>query len=229
VFKNIVGVVVGAVAVLVMLCASNARAASISWGTPNVVDINDPTQVLTNGTLVYAGFRPSYYYTDSPADTEIVVNGVAFTQDLLNNTDVGGGSWSGPYGPASNAYSELLADGLFNQDLGTHTTTITGLTVGDNYEIQVFTSFWGGDSGFETQLISGSNVVDMGNNASTPTYDVGTFTADSTSQSFQWTGVTDYGVMAAVQVREVAVPEPATAGLLLLGVPALLLRRPRRS
>jgi hypothetical protein len=162
VFKNIIGIAVGAVAVSVMLCTSNARAASISWGDPNLVDITTPTQVLTNGTLVYAGFLPSYYFTDSPANTEIVVNGVAFTQNLLNNTDVGSGSWSGPYGPASNAYSELLADGLFNQDLGTHTTTITGLTAGDNYEVQVFTSFWGADSGFQTQLISGSNMVDMG-------------------------------------------------------------------
>jgi hypothetical protein len=63
-------------------------------------------------------------------------------------------------------------------------------------------------------------------NPGTPTFFVGSFTADSTSQGFQAYNTGDTaGFLNAVSVRTTLVPEPSSTALLGLGGLALILRR----
>jgi hypothetical protein len=131
---------------------------------------------------------------------------------------------------ADPSYLAIVDEGRYVSAGGTATATLSGLTNGQTYQLQVFTPYW--DASFETQLISGANTVAMGNTRRAPTYVSGLFTADATTQTFDWTANpgSGYGLLAAVNV--VAVPEPsiyamALAGLACGGYPLFRRRRVR--
>jgi hypothetical protein len=177
--------------------AATVKGATITWGTPVAVDSNAPSQVL-NGVTIGQAF--------SAQNSIVAVNGIVFSTGLAGITSANGtqGSWAGQ-GPRTTDYSWLLAGGLYNQN--DITTTLSGLTVGKPYQLQVFTAFSG--SGEEMQLGNSSDYssgsVLMGNTCTAPTFVIGTFTADATTQSFHWRRASGsgYTYMGAVQVREV--------------------------
>jgi hypothetical protein len=214
---------------VIMLGIQQSHAALITWDTPLAVDKDVPAQVLTTGTLVAVGARQS---------TNETVNGVTFLQfgavgsnvNYSNNSGVANDDGYGPDGvtpgPDDTSYARLLSTGVYRTAGDVATILITGLNSGTQYDVQLFTPFWG-DTAFETQFSDGTNTVDMGNTGLQPTYVIGHFTAGGGSQSIFFTAASgsDHGLLGAAQVR--AVPEPASA--LSLGLAILALRYRRRA
>jgi len=197
-----------------------SQAAVITWQTPSAINVTQPTQVLNTGNVYSAAFNHPF-----------TVNSVLFNTAPSTVGALGSGSpGTLPSGPGVDAnYVGILTTGQYRQSGGNATLTLSGLTSGQDYQLQVFTPYW--DNNFETKLISGSNTVAMGNTGSAPTYVLGTFTADAITQTFDWTANTgsSYGLVAAVNV--VTVPEPSTWSMLLLvgGLTSMVVLRRRRA
>jgi hypothetical protein len=250
------GLCQAAIALLVAatIIAGTAEAAVISW---NVVGLTDATQVSTSGT-----FKEGLFFrntsTTTPTTTEI--NGVTFTRlgvtgNVNPSTASSGGHFSTNSTGISNTtmysgglplYSDLLATQIFGSDVLRNTVTLSSLTNGQAYHVQLF--FADNRTGaVETR----QPVIDYGTVNefdSAPTYGAnppkpngfvinGTFTADAASQTFTINNVdtsttprTLQGFqLNAYQLRAVPVPEPATIGMLGAGAGLLLfLRRFRR-
>ncbi len=122
--------------------------------------------------------------------------------------------------PSSPAFAAVMnAGGTFQSgSTGTGTVTISGLTPGDNYVVQVFNYASDGDHGNTT--LSGSTPVTLENlpgDGGAGTYGefaTGTFTAAGTTESFNWTGAgasgQQYTVIGSIVVRDVAPVLPPT-------------------
>jgi hypothetical protein len=131
----------------------------------------------------------------------------------------------------STAYQNLLSTIGFGYFVN-GTVTVSGLTSGDNYQVQVWSSYPYSSPNAHTTFTgpSGSNTVTLlpENNQ----FALGTFTASGSTESFNYDYGNRYGLVNAVSVRELAsAPEPSTVGLLglgLLGV-MLLVRHQRRA
>jgi len=184
-----------------LVLAASTEAATITWGTPVAVDINNASQV-TNGVMIGQAF--------SGQASVMTVNGIVFNTDLPEITSTPNnetqGQWVG-FGPQATDYAKLLSGGLFS--LKDSAATITGLTAGKKYILQVFTAYSGSYPGGEQMQLGNSSDysnggVLMGNTCTNPTYVIGTFTADATSQSFHWRAApgAGYSYLGAVQVRE---------------------------
>jgi len=197
----------GTLAVAVLASApATSQAATIVWGTPSLIDVTQPTQVVNTGNVYSTAFNNPF-----------TVNSVLFNTAPSVVNDNGGGGGSAPFIPGADpSYLAIVNEGRFVGAGGNATATLSGLTSGQQYQLQVFTPFW--NANFGTQLISGANTVSMGNTASTPTYVSGLFTADATTQTFDWTAApgSGYGLFAAVNVF--AVPEPSTYAMALAGL-----------
>ena len=227
-----------ACASLALLVAGTVSAATITWGP--AVDLTlSGTEVSTSGTLVQAlnfGRGPN----SSAFDTTI--NGVDFTGLVNGNTsnlwaDPSSGNFSantqnvgGSYSGLA-TYSTLLSTWLFSTDAARNTVTLSGLTSGQEYLVQLFMA----DSRTnQPQFATRFPVIDDGeaNEFTGPVYGTnggvgfvinGTFTADGATQTFTINNynpgdnpgdpATQLGFqLNAYQIR--AVPEPATIGLL---------------
>lgn len=200
--------------------------APISWSAP--ANITSDTDVVTIGTLAYA-----YSWGIDPTN----VNGVPFAgpkgsvaspnisvtnQMDLDFTDFA--STANPFASLSQSYKTNLIGSIF---LGLQTNpivqmTLSNLTVGHNYLMQVWVSDPRGPYNARTETISGGggNVVTLEfsiyHGTSTPggpgQFTVGTFTADANIQTFTLVGDTNNVVQFnMIQVRD-------TSGL---GVPVL--------
>lgn len=211
----------GILAVAVLASApATSQAATIVWGTPSLIDVTQPTQVVNVDNVYSAAFNNPF-----------TVNSVLFSTAPSTANDSGSGGTFAPVIPGADpSYLAIVDEGRYVSAGGTATATLSGLTNGQTYQLQVFTPYW--DASFETQLISGANTVAMGNTRRAPTYVSGLFTADATTQTFDWTANpgSGYGLLAAVNV--VAVPEPsiyamALAGLACGGYPLFRRRRVR--
>ena len=219
-------------ALTLSLAVEPAKAAVIAWGTPtNIVDQND---VDTTGTLFASA---NFWQTGADVGSgNITVNGVQFdgfqsatatpasgptsltvgnitltgTSPLTNYVNLQG--FTGAGGPAS--YNGLLNQLAFvynTNTTGTMGVSIGGLTNGAQYLIQ----FWVNDSRGTAPVPTRTTLVD-GNSLAVNTtqtsggigqYITGTFTADSTTQSFPVIGgVGSVAYANAMQVR--IVPEP---------------------
>jgi hypothetical protein len=220
-------------ALALSLAVEPAKAAVINWGSAtNIVDQND---VDTTGTLFASA---NFWQTGSqPGSGNITVNGVQFdgfqsaalspasgpTSLTVGNITLTGTSpqtsfvnlqgFYGVGGPAS--YNDLLNQIAYvynSNTTGTMGVDIGGLTNGAQYLVQ----FWvndsrGGAFGNRTTLVDGNSLA--ANTTQTTgglgQYITGTFTADSTTQSFPVIGgVGQVAYANAMQVRTLVVPEP---------------------
>ena len=179
-----------------LVLATSTEAATITWGTPVAVDTNAPAQV-TNGVMIGQAF--------SGQASVMAVNGVVFTNNLSEVMSGSPTHWPGP-GPNNTDYSSLLAGGLYVAS--DNTITISNLTVGKQYILQVFTAFSSAPNqemqlGNSSDYSSGS--VLMGNTYTAPTFVNAAFTADATTQSFHWRPAPGSAnpFMGAINVREV--------------------------
>lgn len=254
------------VSLTALVAASTVQAAVVTWGAET--DIAADTDVSTNGTVVMA-----YNFGDtSVAGTTI--NGVTFdpfpVDDGLSNTYTVGNatlstaddrnprgivtttsqSLSGTYLTMLNSAVELIADRQYK-------LTMSGLTVGQEYELQVWVNnsgrgFFGrGDfptsvsdaDGNEVRLYPGDNGIGLGpQGADLPPapgqFAVGTFTADAATQELFLGSGEISGLVNGFQLRSAAqsappvapIPEPGSAlvGLLVLGLCGARLGRRQR-
>ncbi|MEX1116739.1 MAG: PEP-CTERM sorting domain-containing protein [Akkermansiaceae bacterium] len=226
------------VCAIALLGAAEAPAALITWSAAQTV--SSDSDVDTTGSLVYAF---TFGGTNAPPST--IVNGVTFSPftipgGIVSTVTVGNvtlsespgnlfgsnsfGSASTPFSSLSSNYQSLLGTGAYADLPTTITVSLNGLTSGQNYLVQ----WWTSDSallapiygGFftSTTATSGTNSVTLDANTSNTggglgQFATGTFIASGTNQSFALVETSGgYNpLINALQVREaVAVPEPST-------------------
>jgi len=199
-----------------LAAAAAASAAPISWQLgPTFNGPNGFQAIQTNGTLVEAGNLGS--------EAPLMVSGINFVPvDKLNQGFFGSGSPG-----TSNANWNTIIDST-----DWHGTNVvlpnffTGLIPGNTYQAQLFASDSRTCCGFRTQFFSDG----LGNNSPTITQNtftsvIGTFTADAATQALGLTAFQNNPILNAYVLRDVTMPEPASAALLALASVALLRRR----
>ncbi|MEI6607411.1 MAG: hypothetical protein WCP35_19030, partial [Verrucomicrobiota bacterium] len=201
-----------------------AAPAIITWGAATDVTWSD-SDVLTNGTAVAA--------VTTWRNADLPINSVTFSKYLsiaggvmtFNTANISM-AWTpgvpsndngapveqycpNPQPNTTDNYKMLYYSCYGgNSSSGTHrgTITLSGLTVGQTYQVQVWAPQWNNNDYYQ---IGGVN-VNIGNWNGTqvrqPQYLVGTFTATTTSQPIPWNAVSGGGtsyVPAAVSLRDV--------------------------
>ena len=212
-----------------------AEGSVITWGSPT--NISGDSDVSTTGTLVGA------FNMNGP---DVTVNGVtfaSFTFPFMATTATNGaftftespghmlaasglGSTSAPFSNLSSSYQTLLSTAVTTDDNNTLTLTISGLTVGNQYEFEFFLngSNSAGTDNFRTTA-SAPNPVSLDDNTTnaiggTGQYVIGTFNCGSANEIITFTGTdsTQAPTINAFELRDIpAVPEPTTFALLGLG------------
>ena len=206
----------------------SASAASITWGS--VTTITSPSSLDQVGSFisaVNAGGTAGAPLPVAGTDVTFVDGGpTSASIGTINNTGNGGF-----YSPTTgNANLDAVLDSHSYLSNGNPNSrgqvTLTGLTPGQGYRIQVI-----GVSDDRSCCLDRTQTIDDGNGdvsgalrRGSANAVIGTFTADSSSQSFFVSGINDPG-LSGYQVR--AAPEPATFGLLGVGAMAFLARRRR--
>ena len=188
---------------------------------------------MTNG-IYFDGFIPNTSASPGAALVDgIIFNGPATTSssggsDGIISFQVTSGTVNNyafndfPSSPPSSlAFASAMdAGGTFEFGNGNGTVTISGLTVGHSYTVQVFNYANDGDPGLTT--LSGSTPVTLGNLpglAGTGTYGeftTGTFTATNSSEAFNWAGAgSTYTVLGAISVEDTTVTVTVSPSLLV--------------
>jgi lysophospholipase L1-like esterase len=203
-----------AIAVATATC-STTSAQNISWS--GAATIIGDANLLTNGV---------YFNALIPDHGPLTAEGVVFNQDTAQ-TSSGGGDGKISYVITSGSnnsygYNTVFTNGsaAFNAVMnaggtfqfggsGAGTVTISGLTGGHNYQIQVFNYAGDGDPGLTT--FSGSPSVEMstevGGIVTQGQFATGTFTATSSTETFNWNGNgSSYTVLGAISVRDLTMP-----------------------
>lgn len=172
----------------VVAVASPAHAGIITWGAPT--NISGDTDVSTNGTLVGA------FNIGGPGVGSTTVNGVTFTGLALTGSSVTSGAFtftiptgfasSNSVGSALPPFSTLSApyQGLLSSAAGDFSTpftlTMSGLTVGQQYEFEWWFNFSSGLSS-PTTAAAGNSVTLNSNTTGLAgglgQFAIGTFTA----------------------------------------------------
>jgi hypothetical protein len=212
-----------------------ARGASITWDTPqNISGVGD---VSTAGTLVGAA---NVGDVGVPSTT---VNGVTFqsfaapggngTSGMFTMTAGGGGVFQSNNGGASPNPPFSSLDSNYQTLLSSYvvplfspvTLTMSGLTVGMQYQFQFWSNLSSQMFGYQITATAGNSVslssnVD-GANGGLGQWVIGTFTADAAFQSINFIGDGDGGFLNGFQLRlapnGTSVPESGST-LALLGV-----------
>jgi hypothetical protein len=236
---------------------------AITWGSATTISAD--TDVSTSGTLLYAynvgwdGTTGGFNGTTGTAVGAATVNGVTFsafglpagypisgntvTVGSVTMTESPGNLWSsnslGNATGLSSSYQSLLASGGGASNPVTITITLGGLTVGKQYQLQVWSNNSGMGNGpfgspIANTLVSSAVTLDANTtNASggVGQYVLGTFTAATTSMNFTLAGTGASGsspMINAFQVRDLT-PIPGPGGLALgLGAVGSGGRRRRR-
>ena len=234
--------IVGVAALLGSLAVHAHAAAVIDWGSPQTV--SGDSDIDTTGSFVYA-----FTFGGTSAPPSTTVNGVTFSpftipSGIITSATVGNvtisespgnlfginslGSVSAPFSGLSSGYQSLLGTGAYADVPETITVTLNGLTVGQQYRIQ----WWTSDAArqraptggvFSNTTATAVNSVTLDANTTDAVgglgqFAIGTFTASGTSQPFTLaeTGGDFNPLINALQVR--AVPEPSTCASLLAGL-----------
>jgi hypothetical protein len=208
--------------------APTAKAATITWGS--ATNIFNDKDVSNDGSLIDAT-----QVTDTASGgTAITVNNVLFTNPTYDGANLGtsaGGDitfqtsagdanlqFASPPTSGSAAYNNLV-----NQDnFDVSSLNLINLIVGQTYEVEIWTDQVLPPSLLNTNFSAG-NSVNL--TVSPGQYAIGTFTADSGTESISVTGAgaIPVGLLSDVQLR--LIPEPASLGILSLGALGLLARR----
>jgi hypothetical protein len=203
---------------LLGLLAVRSTAANITWQTPATISGPGDASVLG----AYFGSWAPY---DFSAVGGLTVNGVTFqaSPDLPDATDnwTGGGQYYNSPNTSDANYNTLLQCG---GDIGGVPLTISwdGMTVGDTYLLQYWVNDGRSYGAGRTETITGgdstSAALTFGSDTTGPgQYIMGTFVADSASETITVTGNQD-SLLNLMQVRDIsAVPEPTSLALLAIG------------
>lgn len=206
------------------LTALRAEAAVVTWQDP--VEVSLVSDVLTTGALHGA----------MAVSGPVSVNGVSFssysTADSVLRGDASLYTLSsfGQPNLASSSYNLLLRDTAYSvSDVSPIPGIwIGGLTLGNNYIVQIWQSFWDVNwrtsyvAGNSSKLVKSAGFVDYGaGTPSRPEFVVGKFVADSATQLISMTGDQYIVMFSAVQVRDLTtvggVPEPSSWAMLIVG------------
>jgi lysophospholipase L1-like esterase len=201
----------------VTVTVQGAPAQAISWG--NAVGITGDANLSTAGS----------YYDALMLNTSVG----AVSADGINfnaATSLGGGSygdgtisytgsglnnfsWLNSFptsSQASSAFAALMDDGSIYQfgGSGTGAVTISGLSFGHLYQIQVFNYAPDGDAGLVTLSgtipVSLSNLPGAGGIGTYGEFATGTFYATNATEFFNWNGAgSSYTVMGCISIRDV--------------------------
>jgi hypothetical protein len=252
------GIVLVALAVL-LAEGGRADADPIVWGPPTT--ISGDTDVATAGTLVGA------IHIGPAGLTNTTINGVTFTavpititssfssgnfsftttgafqsNSVLNDA----GSASPPFSNLSTSYKAMLANGIISSNgasAAPFTLTISGLTVGHQYEFEWWTNDSTGTDGTNLTQATATNSITLNWNTTglgggVGQFDIGLFTAGAMSESITFSNNGgNFFIHAAnidgLELRDLGpatppVPEPATVALFAIGLGGLALQRWRR-
>ena len=214
--------------------ASTANAAAIAW-TATVVDTTDLSPgpgtglgdlaVSTSGILVEA-----INFGSTAAD--VTVNGVLFSGVITGNTthyssDLNGADGGIITGTTTGGdIDTLTATFARNVSDPTSSGTLTGMTIGHDYLVQFISSFSNLNRTMTFDDGNGNTIVQPLRNPHS--FATGTFTADATTQTVNFTANTGSSFISGYQLRNItAIPEPSSTALLGLGGLALAMRRRR--
>ena len=202
-----------------MICpGSMASAQDIGWG---------PATGITGDANLAPGVYYDAFLPNTGTPSPLSVDGITFNVDTIVSStsssdgiisvtitsgslnDYGGSTFPSTAPSSSDFAAVMNAGGIYqNGGAGTGTVTISGLTPGQNYEVQVFNYVSDGDAGLTT--LSGTNTVTLNNlpgagGANTDgEFASGTFTASSDTETFNWTGAgSAYTVVGAIYVSSV--------------------------
>ncbi len=201
---------------------ASSSAATITWGEFDLAAA--PGEISTKGTSIEAW---NLVNTDAREATDTTtINGVVFTATNLFDTGYYGDNTFGV--STGDANLDLLyLQANYNYD-STSPITLTGLTIGNEYELQ---SFFGAALGTSNFLMNVGDSITIQKTSSgtveNGAWIIGTFTADATTQNFHSSsGSNVSNFMSGYQLRDISpVPEPSSAVLIGLGGLALILRR----
>jgi hypothetical protein len=209
----------------------------ITWGAAQT--ISGDSDVNTLGSLVYA------YNVGPSGVASTTVNGVlfnpfAFPVDYMSNTVTVGsvtftespgllvsyntlGSSSAPFTNLTSEYKTLLSSGGSATDNTSITVTLGGLTLAQQYEIQLWTSNAANLGYLSSTTANSTNGVAVTLDSNTTDadggvgqYAIGTFTATGATRVFTIYSLDSNPLINAFQVR--AIPEPSTGTLAAMGL-----------
>ena len=213
-------------ALAVVIMGHTAAAQNIAWGP--ATGITGDANLQTGGTY-YDALLPN-----TSASSALTADGITFNVDsTVSGTGAGDGiiSYQVTSGslnnyefttfpttaPSSQAFSNVMTDGGTYEagGAGAGTVTISGLTAGQKYSVQVFNYANDSDAGLTT--LSGSTPVTLGNlpGAGGPNtygeFSTGTFTATGSTETFNWNGAgSGFTVLGAISVCSIAANQRPT-------------------
>ncbi len=201
---------------------ASASAATIAWGEFDLAAA--PGEISTKGTSIEAWNlvnNEAREYTDTTT-----INGVVFTAtNLFDSGEYQEDTFGVSTGDASLDLLYLQASYNYGD---TSPITLTGLTIGVEYELQTF--FGHNRVGISPKMNVGDGITiqkTSSGSVENGAWIIGTFTADATTQNFLSSFGTDtISYLSGYQLREISsVPEPSSTALIGLGGLALILRR----
>ncbi|QOV91428.1 PEP-CTERM sorting domain-containing protein [Humisphaera borealis] len=225
----------GIAAIVGLALPMSSHGALVSWGTPQSIP-NVNSVIASAGVTGLDGVD----FGDSASGSTVVNNGsvnVNFTRmgfgtgstALGNGISITSSGWTLDDPNSLNSILITSFGPVLDTKMGTSNTsasvTLSGLTIGTPYQVQIFSSSATADS-FDTMTVSGSAA--FGTHAAGAGKTIqGTFTANATTQALSFTA--SGGDTPAINALTIGtVPEPSSAIFGGLGVVGLVLGRRRK-
>jgi hypothetical protein len=196
-------------ATLTLTVSAAGGSGQITWGA--LQNMSGTTDVSTTGSFVdaatfYSTAETVNGVTFNPLSSSGTINGYTGYTDASTKISANspGGS-PGAYGtlystasPSSAAYSAAVSTIGFGY-YQNGTVVLSGLTSGHSYQVQVW-SYYTGAAGNCNTTFTGANTVTLVPGSGE--FAIGTFTASSTSLTFNFNYASQYSVLSAVSLRD---------------------------